>query len=113
MCSHVYQVRLHCSALHAQGSSLLVNSAFRDLWIPISVLGFLMASIVGGIVKISQDYDFPTPLAISILWAGYQAIPPFLVLTLTAEIQGPCVEQHLHMSPFDVWTIACLKVSLP
>lgn len=46
---------------------------------PCLVFGFLLASIIGGIVKISQSYDFPTPLAISILWAAYQAVPPFLV----------------------------------
>ena len=46
---------------------------------PTLVLAFLLASIVGGIIKISVAIDFPTPLAISLLWAGYQIIPPFLV----------------------------------
>lgn len=49
------------------------------------VLGFLFASIIGGLVKISQAYDFPTPLAISLLWAGYQTIPPLLVGSCPAE----------------------------
>ena len=62
-----------------QGALVLSNSAFRDIWMPSLVFGFLLASIIGGIVKIIQSFDFPTPLAISILWASYQAVPPFLV----------------------------------
>ena len=72
-----------CILLTEQGTNVLRNSAFRDIWMPLLVLGFLIASIVGGLVKIGTAYTFPTPLAISILWAGYQAVPPFLVPILS------------------------------
>lgn len=68
-----------------QGPRLMANNAFRDIWIHLIVIGWLGASIIGGIIKISLAYDFPTPLAISILWAGYQIIPPSLVLPSKAS----------------------------
>lgn len=58
---------------------MLRNSAFRDIWMPMLVLAGLLASIVAGIVRVAGAQEFPTPLAISILWAGYQATPPALV----------------------------------
>lgn len=62
----------------------MANSALRDVWIHILVIAWLATSITGGIIKIVNSYDFPTPLAISILWAGYQIIPPFLVCVFSA-----------------------------
>ena len=93
-----------CSTNLQGPASLLANSAFRDIWIHIIVIAWLAASIIGGIVKISKAYDFPTPLAISILWAAYQIIPPLLVIYIT--ISSACLMPysiHSLMLVLQIW----------
>lgn len=74
---------------------------------PTLVLGVLLASIIGGLVRIAQAYDIPTPLAISILWASYQAIPPFLVSAKILQARRSSLVFALPCSSFCL-TCPCL-----
>ena len=53
--------------------------AVRDLWMPSLVCVALAASILAGLIKLFQGTYISTPLAISVLWAIYNIIPPLLV----------------------------------
>jgi hypothetical protein len=52
-----------------KGASMLMNSAFRDLWMPGLCFFVLLASIITGFVKLAQGPTLASPLIISILWA--------------------------------------------
>ena len=52
-----------------KGASMLMNSAFRDLWMPGLCFFVLLASMVTGFVKLAQGPTLASPLIISILWA--------------------------------------------
>ncbi len=52
-----------------KGASMLMNSAFRDLWMPGLCFFVLLASIITGFVKLTQGPTLASPLIISILWA--------------------------------------------
>ena len=56
--------------------------AVRDLWIHILVVLALGATILAGLIKLFHGTYISTPLAISILWAIYNIIPPALVRRL-------------------------------
>ena len=56
--------------------------AARDLWIQWAVFTALGASIIAGLIKLFSATYISTPLAISILWALYNIIPPCLVRCL-------------------------------
>ena len=53
--------------------------AVRDLWMPGLTVIALGASIIAGMVKLFHGSYISTPLAISVLWALYNIIPPLLV----------------------------------
>lgn len=65
--------------------------AVRDLWMPSLVAIALGASIIAGMVKLFNGSFISTPLAISVLWAIYNIIPPLLVrLELTCWAKACC-----------------------
>jgi endoglucanase len=63
-----------------KGASLLMNTMFRDLWMPAACFTLLAVSVVFGLVKLFSGPTISSPLAISIIWAIYAGIPHFLVL---------------------------------
>ena len=56
--------------------------AVRDLWMPALTVIALGASILAGLIKLFHGAYISTPLAISVLWAIYNIIPPLLVRPL-------------------------------
>ncbi|KAK9803849.1 hypothetical protein WJX73_008180 [Symbiochloris irregularis] len=63
-----------------KGRTAAVAGAIRDLWIHMLVVFGLGITVIAGLVKLFQGSYISTPLAISILWALYNIIPPALVL---------------------------------
>lgn len=63
-----------------KGASILMNTIFRDLWMPACCFILLAVSIIFGLVKLFTGATISSPLAISIIWAIYAVIPHFLVL---------------------------------
>lgn len=57
-----------------------MNKAIGDLWMPAVCFVLLLASIGQGLKQLFTSGSVTSPLAISIIWAVYNAIPPFLVL---------------------------------
>ena len=57
-----------------------MNTAFRDLWMPGLCFCLLMASVGEGLKQLFTSASVTSPLAISVIWAIYNAIPPGLVL---------------------------------
>ena len=71
-----------------KGASMLMNTAFRDLWMPGLCFALLLATIVTGLVKLFTGATVSSPIAISIVWALYAIIPPFLVLFYATVSRG-------------------------
>ena len=62
------------------------------------VVAALGITIIAGLVKLFQGNYISTPLAISILWAMYNIIPPALVrATVPSALHAaPVVPMHVH-----------------
>ena len=58
---------------------MTMAGAARDLWIQWAVFLALGVTIIAGLVKLFSARYISTPLAISILWALYNIVPPALV----------------------------------
>ena len=52
----------------------------RDLWMPGACFCLLFATLIAGLVELGRSPTISSPLAISVLWAVYNMISPFLVL---------------------------------
>lgn len=61
----------------------LANSAIRDLWMPTLQFLLLTISIAVGFWQLLVAPTLLSPLAISLLWAIYNAIPPYLIIHYT------------------------------
>ena len=76
----------HGMAWHAhlrscvQGKGKLAVTAFGDLWLHALAFLVLTVTIAIGIWQLIDGAAVVSPLLISILWAAYAAIPPFLLL---------------------------------
>ena len=57
-----------------------MNTAFRDLWMPGLCFLLLMASVGEGLYQLFTTASVTSPLAMSVIWAIYNAVPPALVL---------------------------------
>ncbi len=57
-----------------------MNTAFRDLWMPALCFCILAASVGEGLYQLFTTATITSPLAMSVIWAVYNAIPPGLVL---------------------------------
>ena len=66
-----------------------MEGAIRDLWLPGLAFGALATSFVAGAVKLFTGPTLASPLAISVLWAFYGAVPSFLALYYGAISRGP------------------------
>lgn len=71
-----------------KGASAFMDGAIRDVWLPGLTFAGLAASAIAGAVKLFQGPTLASPLAISVLWATYAAIPPFLVLFYAGVSRG-------------------------
>ena len=71
-----------------KGASAFVDGAVRDLWLPGVALGALAASAIAGAVKLFSGPTLASPLAISVLWAFYGAVPSFLAVYYGAVSRG-------------------------
>ena len=71
-----------------KGASALVDGAVRDLWLPGVAFGALAASAIAGAVKLLSGPTLASPLAISVLWAFYGAVPSFLAVYYGAVSRG-------------------------
>ena len=58
---------------------MAMAGAARDLWIQWLVFAALGVTIIAGLVKLFTATYVSTPLAISVLWALYNIVPPALV----------------------------------
>lgn len=63
-----------------KGGESLQNSALRDLWVAVLTVGGLLASAIAGTVKLASGPTLRSPLAISVLWCVYAALPPLLAV---------------------------------
>ena len=63
-----------------QGKGKLAVTAFGDLWLHALAFLVLTVTIAIGIWQLIDGAAVVSPLLISILWAAYAAIPPFLLL---------------------------------
>lgn len=72
-----------------KGASAFVDGAVRDLWLPGVAFGALAASAIAGAVKLFSGPTLASPLAISVLWAFYGAVPSFLAIYYGAISKGP------------------------
>lgn len=72
-----------------KGASAFVDGAVRDLWLPGVAFGALAASAIAGAVKLLTGPTLASPLAISVLWAFYGAVPSFLAVYYGAISKGP------------------------
>ena len=72
-----------------KGASAFVDGAVRDLWLPAVAFGALAASAIAGAVKLFSGPTLASPLAISVLWAFYGAVPSFLAIYYGAVSKGP------------------------
>ena len=64
----------------AKGKGKLAVTAFGDLWLHATAFLILAVSIGIGIWQLIDGAAVLSPLLISILWAAYSIIPPFLLL---------------------------------
>ncbi|KAK9823799.1 hypothetical protein WJX72_005584 [[Myrmecia] bisecta] len=64
----------------AKGPGRLKDSAIRDLWMPAVSFFLLAISIVMGVWQLLDGSEVFSPLLISVLWATYNAVPPYLLL---------------------------------
>ena len=71
-----------------KGASAFVDGAVRDLWLPGVAFGALAASAIAGAVKLFSGPTLASPLAISVLWAFYGAVPSFLAVYYGAISRG-------------------------
>jgi cellulose synthase/poly-beta-1,6-N-acetylglucosamine synthase-like glycosyltransferase len=72
----------------AKGPGKLKDSALRDLWLPGLSFGLLFISGAIAVWQLIAGVDFFSPLTISLLWAIYNAIPPFLILWYSVVGRG-------------------------
>ncbi|DBA65793.1 TPA: hypothetical protein ACH3X2_002830 [Trebouxia sp. C0005] len=83
-CWRAITAKLFCSVITfkatAKGPGKLENSAFRDLWLPGLSFILLMISVGVAIWQLFTGAAVLSPLCISMLWAIYNAIPPYLIL---------------------------------
>ena len=63
-----------------QGKGKLAVTAFGDLWLHALACLVLFVTIGIGIWQLIDGAAVVSPLLISILWAAYASIPPFLLL---------------------------------
>lgn len=63
-----------------KGASALMNSVFRDLWMPGLCFVLLFISLIMGLIKLFNSATISSPLAISVMWCIYNMIPSGLVL---------------------------------
>lgn len=68
-------IGIEVSAKHA-----CVTVLCRDLWMPGACFCLLFATLIAGLVELGRSPTISSPLAISVLWAVYNMISPFLVL---------------------------------
>ena len=71
-----------------KGASAVVSGAVRDLWLPGVCFVGLFSSAIAGAIKLFTGPTVQSPLAISVLWALYGAIPPFLALYYSIISRG-------------------------
>ena len=71
----------------AKGGSKLKNSPLRDIWLAIVMFVLLTISIAVAIWQLVDGALVFSPLLISVLWAAYAIVPPFLLLFYT--VIGP------------------------
>lgn len=64
----------------AKGGSKLKNSPLRDIWLAIVMFILLTVSIAVAIWQLVDGANVFSPLIISVLWAAYAVVPPFLLL---------------------------------
>ncbi|KAK9865087.1 hypothetical protein WJX84_007198 [Apatococcus fuscideae] len=64
----------------AKGGSKLKNSPLRDIWLAIVMFILLTVSIAVAIWQLVDGALVFSPLLISVLWAAYAIVPPFLLL---------------------------------
>ena len=79
----------------AKGKGRLQNSSAGDIWLHCVALILLTSTIAIGIWQLVAGAKVRSPLLISVLWAVYANIPPFLLVS-------PCLsmtqENGLHCS---------------
>ncbi|DBB00628.1 TPA: hypothetical protein ACH3X3_002312 [Trebouxia sp. C0006] len=71
-----------------KGASMLMNSAFRDLWVPGLCFVLLFATMIAGLIELFTGSTVSSPLAISVVWCVYNALPHFLVLWYVLVSKG-------------------------
>ena len=84
----------------AQGKGKLAVTAFGDLWLHGLACLVLFVTIGIGIWQLIDGAAVVSPLLISILWAAYASIPPFLLLLYSVTghnwvMQFACKCAHL------------------
>jgi len=75
-----------------QGASAFMDGAIRDLWLPGLTAAALAASAIAGAVKLFTGPTVASPLAISVLWALYGLVPPFLVVFYATVSRGAALQ---------------------
>jgi len=69
-----------------------MDGAIRDLWLPGLTAAALAASAIAGAVKLFTGPTVASPLAISVLWALYGLVPPFLVVFYATVSRGAALQ---------------------
>ena len=65
----------------AKGKGRLQNSSAGDIWLHCVALILLTSTIAIGIWQLVAGAKVRSPLLISVLWAVYTNIPPFLLVS--------------------------------
>ena len=79
----------------AKGKGRLQNSSAGDIWLHCVALVLLTSTIAIGIWQLVAGAKVRSPLLISVLWAVYTNIPPFLLVRpLSLHLH------HRHMEEF-------------
>ena len=72
----------------AKGKGKLQNSSAGDIWLHCVALILLTSTIAIGIWQLVAGAKVRSPLLISVLWAVYANIPPFLLVGLLSTARG-------------------------
>ena len=75
-----------------KGMGKLADSAFGDLWMPMTSLLALCISLGFGISKLASGPSVVTTLAISVVWIVYGIIPPYLLAHYTFIGRGSTLQ---------------------
>lgn len=67
----------------AKGKGRLQNSSAGDIWLHCLALILLTSTIAIGIWQLVAGAKIRSPLLISVLWAAYANIPPFLLVSIS------------------------------